>query len=194
MIARFRHILRRFTGSSRGAVAVEFALILPVMLTLYLGTLEVSDLIAVDRRVSIISGTVADLVARSDDGVIASTTLRDYFKAAEGIIMPYSKTPLKQVVTMLTVAANGTATVTWSCGFNGGTALNANTTYTWPASANPTKAIASDVGFVVMSDMQYAYRPLLGTVINTAVTLHRVNYYYPRFGALITRSGACPTT
>lgn len=189
MMTRLRTALRAFPHASKGVAAVEFALILPVMLVLYLGTLEVSDLIAVDRRVSVISGTMGDLVARND-GDITTARLSDYFKAAGGIIIPYQPAPLRQVVTVLQVAANGSATVRWSCGFNGGTALATDSSYV----LEPAMREIGKSNYVVMSTSSYAYRPLLGQVITTAVGLDRTSFYLPRYGEYIGRNGSCPTT
>ena len=107
------------SGASRkareGVAAVEFALILPFMLLLYVGSIELSDLINVDRRVTVIAGTVGDLVARNDGGITPGRRSTDYFNAAEGIITPYQTTGLKQVVTCVEDQLDGTtATVQWS--------------------------------------------------------------------------------
>src|ERR1700692_1888012 len=53
-----------FLGDRRGLSAVEFALLLPLMLTLYLGGVEVSNGVAADRKVAITARTVADLASR----------------------------------------------------------------------------------------------------------------------------------
>ena len=180
--------LRRLGKETRAAAAVEFALVVPVLLILYMGTIEVSDLIAVDRRVNVIAGTMGDIVARAD-GCISNTNLTDYFKASEGIIVPYNKTPLKQVVTFLSVhATTGVATVTWSQAYNGGTAKTVNSVY-----ALPTAMVDVSKGkWVVMAEGYYSYRPLLGWVVKTAINLHRVSYYVPRENASISyTTGTC---
>ena len=64
----------RLASDERGVAAVEFALILPFLLLLFLGTIEASSLITVDRRVNVISGTVGDLVARTDPTVPLTVT------------------------------------------------------------------------------------------------------------------------
>ncbi|MBU1305031.1 MAG: pilus assembly protein, partial [Alphaproteobacteria bacterium] len=127
-----RRLLTRFAGNTAGVAAVEFALILPFLLTLYLGSIEASSLYTVDRRVEVISSTVADLVARwnPNEGTIPTNTLDDYFKAAEAILTPYSPTGMTQVVSVLQVSSAGLAKVVWSCSYNGGTSLPKDSTYT----------------------------------------------------------------
>ena len=55
----------RFARDRRGVSALEFALVAPMMITLYFGCVEVSDGVAVDRKVSLTSATLANLVAQS---------------------------------------------------------------------------------------------------------------------------------
>ena len=61
MIARMRHILGRFAGDRRGVSAVEFALLAPLMITLYVGCAEVSDGVGADRKVSLTAAALANL-------------------------------------------------------------------------------------------------------------------------------------
>ena len=44
------HAFRRFARDRRGVSAVEFALLAPVMIGLYLGCVEISDGVAVTAR------------------------------------------------------------------------------------------------------------------------------------------------
>ena len=57
-------LVARFGGDERGISAVEFALLLPLMVTLYLGTVEVSQGVAIDRKVTLTARTVADLASQ----------------------------------------------------------------------------------------------------------------------------------
>jgi Flp pilus assembly protein TadG len=180
ILVRARNVLRRFGAAREGAAAVEFAIILPVLITLYMGTIEVSDLIAVDRRVSVIAGSMGDLVARAD-GSITTATLTDYFKAAEGIIVPYAKTGLKQVVTCVAVNNTGVTTVSWSQGYNGGVAKVVGQPFVLPTEMS---AISHN-NWVIVSETYYAYKPLLGMIITQPINLHRQSYYLPRYGQYI---------
>ena len=177
-------LARRFAENRRGAAAVEFALILPFLLLLFLGSIEASSLLTVDRRVNVISGTVGDLVARWDPtaGPLPGTTLTDYFQASEGILTPYSTTGLEQVVSLVEVAANGTTKVLWSRAPSGGTARVTDSAYTLPPETNQ---LARDVGCIVVSETRYSYKPVLGLVFTEALSLYNESYYLPRFAECI---------
>jgi len=61
MTRRMRQVHRRFARDRRGVSAVEFALLAPVMIGLYIGCVEISDGVAADRKVSLIAATLANL-------------------------------------------------------------------------------------------------------------------------------------
>ena len=48
----------------RGVSAVEFAMLLPLMVTLYLGAVEISQGVAIHRKVTLTARTVADLASQ----------------------------------------------------------------------------------------------------------------------------------
>ncbi|KKB13165.1 hypothetical protein VE25_03540 [Devosia geojensis] len=173
---------RRLAAARDGAAVVEFALILPVMLLLYLGTIEASALISMDRRVQTVTGTIGDLVARVD-GVVSATALRDYFRAAENIIAPYSTATLVQTVSLVYVDEDGETQIRWSRQFEAGQADHAaghpvGSAYELPAEIT---SLAEDA-FVVVSESSYSYTPLLGLVFQSDFPLYRENFYIPRFG------------
>lgn len=178
---------RRFGGflhRSEGVAAVEFALILPFMLLLYIGSLELSQLIVVDRRVSTITGAMGDLVSRVD-GEIANATLTDYFKAAEKIITPFPTTGLEQVVTCLEVSSAGVVKVKWSKGYNGGAPHVVDANYTLPTAMINVAKDATKTTYVIVSETAYGYKPLLGIFFDQAINMYRENFYLPRYGELI---------
>ena len=46
--------------------AIEFALIVPLMLVLFFGTVEFSSGVAVDRKVTLMARTLSDLTSQND--------------------------------------------------------------------------------------------------------------------------------
>jgi Flp pilus assembly protein TadG len=184
--------LRRFAAAQRGVAVVEFALVVPVLLVLYLGSIEASSLYTVDRRITTISSTLGDLVSRAD-GELEQSDLDDYFDAAAGILIPYSTTGLQQVVSLISVAADGRTSVKWSRTPAGGTARTIGSTYPLAATAQMNQ-IARDVGYLVVSETSYAYTPVLGVVIKGPINLYRESFYMPRFAECIKVTGStCPS-
>ena len=184
-------LVGRFRRNERGVAAVEFALILPFLLTLYLGSVEASSLFTVDRRIEVIATTTADLIARwnPQEGAIPTSTVADYFKAAENIITPYSTVGLTQVVSFLQVSATGVATVVWSCGYNGGTARGKDTTFALSTSMKDM----SKNGYLIAAETAYAYKPVLGMVFTSAINLGSEALFLPRFAkTLPAPTSGCP--
>ena len=96
---RFDRLWRDLNGVS----AVEFALLLPLMVTLYLGTVEVSQGISVDRKVTMTARTIADLVSQST--TINNSAMTDILNASSAVIYPYATGPLKVTVTSVNIDA-----------------------------------------------------------------------------------------
>lgn len=174
-------LARRFQLAESGIAAVEFALILPFMLLLYIGMVEGSTLISIDRKVQTVSGAVGDLVARSN-GEISRSTLDDYVKIAGGIMTPYPDAGLVQFVTQVYVDKDGKATVDWSQRYVGQAAQSSGahakgSIYVLPAEI---KAIAKEQ-YVIVTECENTYTPLFGIVFDKAINLSRENFYIPRF-------------
>lgn len=179
-------LFSRFKRSEAGVAAVEFAMILPVMLFVYLGSVEASALISMDRRVQAISGAVGDLVARANT-VLTKSEMIDYFQAAQGIMTPYTTDTVEQVVTAVSVAANGSATVLWSRQYVDkkyavGLKYPAKSSFVLPKAM--TDIAAGNT--VIVAEASYSYLPLNGLVFKQAVPLFRQTMYLPRFEGGIT--------
>ena len=179
--------LRAFARRETGVAAVEFALVVPLMLSVYLGCTEASALLTADRKVQSVAGAIGDLVARSNK-TIAAGQLEDYFLASTSIMAPYSTTDLIQTVTAVSVAANGDAKVLWSARYENGNLAKTvaehpkDSLYDLPAEM---KAIATGQT-VISAEAEYSYRPLLGLIFKEALDLNRSALFMPRFGGNIT--------
>ncbi|MBB3932653.1 Flp pilus assembly protein TadG [Kaistia hirudinis] len=171
--------LRSFRADSSGIAALEFALILPVMLVLYLGGIEVTDGLMLKRKVSHTASAIADLVAQ--DTAIASTAeMQDIFNAGTTILSPYTTSKLKVSVVAISMDASKKATVSWSQTFNGGSCAAKGSVVTVPAD------LQSANGFLVRVTTEYAYTPDFGYVLTGTIPLKERFYQAPRSGKAIT--------
>ena len=59
-----RRKLGGLAGDERGVSAIEFAMMLPLMLTLYLGAVELSQGVGAERKVTLTARTVARSMPR----------------------------------------------------------------------------------------------------------------------------------
>ena len=100
---------RRWQADTRGVAAIEFALIAPDHgCMMFVGAVELSQAITVDRRVTQIASSTADLVARADK-TISQTEITDIMRVGSYILKPYSATPMQIVLRNVTSSpANAT--------------------------------------------------------------------------------------
>ena len=171
--------LGRFHGDQRGVSAVEFALLLPLMVTLYLGTAEVSQAISAGRKATMVARTVADLVSQATN--VTNSDMTDIMNAAVAVIYPYTTSNLKVTVTSVNIDANSKATVTWSDTYNG-TARSVGSTVTPPA------AVIVPNSTLIWSEVSYAYKPTVGYIITGTLNLKDQLYMAPRLSTSVTRS------
>jgi len=193
LIMRARRLLRRFQEDKRGVSAVEFAMLLPLMVTLYIGGVEVSSAIAVDRKVTIMARTLSDLTSQST--WVNSTATDNFFKAATAVMTPYaanSPTPLNSRVSELYIDPNTLAArVQWSVG-QGQTARSVGSAVSIPS------ALAVGGTYLIYSEVNYQYVPTVGYVMaKSGIALSDVAYTRPRQSLCVlwnTSTGVCPSS
>jgi Flp pilus assembly protein TadG len=172
--------LGRFTQDERGVSAVEFALLLPLMMTLYLGAVEISQGISADRKVTLTTRTVADLASQVSS--INNASMTGILNATSAVMAPFPITNLKVVVSAVGIDATGKATVTWSDTLNG-KALTPGTTVTLPSDA-----LKIPNSTLVWSQVEYNYTPVIGYVVTGPLTLKDEIYMRPRLSETIART------
>jgi Flp pilus assembly protein TadG len=179
LVRPFADRISRLARDERGVSAVEFALLLPLMLTLYLGAVEISQGIAVDRKVTLAARTVADLASRPT--TINNQYMTNSLNAALAVIAPYPDSPLSLTVTSVTIDKDGKATVAWSDALNG-TARAKGSSVTLPSALNiPNSSL-------IWSEVQYLYTPTIGYVLSGTLTLKDQIYMRPRLSDSVTRT------
>ncbi len=101
-----------FGADRRGVAALEFALVLPIMVILFMSSFEVTQLLSADRRVENLSASLADVIAR--DTKVTPEELADLDDAIPLLMSPNPNTGLRVRVTSLDLSDAGEAKVVWS--------------------------------------------------------------------------------
>lgn len=179
-ILRMPQVLRRYARDRRGVSAVEFALLAPLMIALYLGCAEISIGVAADRKVSLIAATLANLT--SQVSTISTSDMTNILDASTAIVTPYAASKLKMSISCLNIDANGQATVKWSVTRNG-TAKSGVLTI--------PSALAVPNSQLIFAEASYDYTPAIGYTITGTLTLSDQMYMAPRITAPIYGSTAC---
>ncbi len=175
-IPRFRSLLRRFRRDRDGVSAVEFAIVLPFMLTIYIGGVELGDGLAVQFKSTLAARTVTDLASQyvSIDG----PNMQGILGAGSAVVTPYSAANMVVTLTELTVNSSGKGVVQWSCSLNG-TARTNGTQLTMPTNLQ-TSGIT-----LLYGEVTYPYTPNIGYVVTGTINIYQSVFFYPRLSSTI---------
>lgn len=189
---RFLHVMRRLARDTRGIGAIEFAILVPVLLLLYLGALQTTVALSVAQRASRAAGAVADIVTQyasvtkstqpATSSVLSLTTMPS---VATAIFVPYTITGMTMKITGIQIDANSKATVLWSWEQDGTTAYTAGSAVTGvPTDMNKPSS------FLVRTELGVPYKlvsfgpDFLPSGMNS-ITMRRQYFYRQRTGTSI---------
>ena len=193
--------VRKFSADADAVAATEFAIVVPFMLLLYVGGVELGDGMAINVKVSATAHSVADMVTQNTS--LSTAQMQNILTGATTIIAPYpvSNGQLWVTVSEISSDANGRLTLQWSQSYNGssfgsgrsslGSSAATSTTPAYlalsaPSSLNGAVGNAANpngqndqVSFIV-SEVSYAYTPNLGYTISGTVSLQDSDWLFPR--------------
>ena len=182
---RARGLIAGLVRDNSASAAVEFAVIVPIMLTLFFGVVEFSSGVAVDRKVTLVARTLSDLTSQSTS--VTDTDLTNFTITGKAIMTPYATAPLNSTISELYVdPATLTAKVKWS---KGTAPRGIDTTVSIPA------ALQIGGTYLIYAEVNYKYVPAVGYVMNKlGVTLSDFTYTRPRQSSCVLYNATvCPT-
>ena len=194
-LLRARRSTMSLPRDDRGSAAVEFAVIVPLMLVMFFGTIEFSSAVAVNRKIEMVTQQLADLASRYT--TVNDTDMTNFGKIGDAMLTPYSATPLKATITEIYIdPSTGVARAQWS---KGDVPRAAGTPVPIPANLiakdAANKIIANQ--YLIFTETSYLYQPAVGYVMGVAgVTLSDKTYMRPRVATCVlynTATGSCPT-
>jgi Flp pilus assembly protein TadG len=172
-----RQSLCRCYHEQGGIAAVEFALVLPFLLLLCFGGIELTDGVIVNRQVGLTADTITNIVAQYTT-ISASQQMPDILNASVQIFAPNPSSAATVVVSLVGVDSSGNATVTWSQALNG-TARPAGQPLTLPGN------LAVPNTNLVFGETTYAYTPWFDFMNIGTISLKASVYMSPRDSNII---------
>ena len=158
----------RFGRNEAGIAAVEFALIAPILLLLYLGATDLTQALAIDRKLGTFASTVSDLVAQEE--TLNSAKIAGLSDAGLAIMRPFSADDTDLRLTVFDLS---------------GTAPEVTCDWATPdapsAGELPDEMLAlADGRFVVLASARYNYQPMFATIFNATMPLEQRSFHIAR--------------
>lgn len=167
--------LRRFRRDTRGAAAVEFALTLPILVTLQLGSVELVRAFEAQRRIAHVAAAMADVV--SQGRTVSQAQLNDTYLAGQILVSPLPVSNLGLRISSLTANASGKVGLDWSD--------NQNWTQAGAPSV-PTGYLAAGESAIV-ADVSYDYVSPIRYLLPNTIHFVRHAYIRPRLSSQVAK-------
>jgi Flp pilus assembly pilin Flp len=186
----------RFRDRTDGIAAVEFALILPIMAVMLIGAVQISEAVTADRRVSQVSTSTGDLIARKEDAVV-KTELQDIARIGGWLMAPFPErrleidfamiyqapcTPMPTCQNTPPVRNHPNLSMLWQCKYKG---VDNSMVCTCPKSpfVLPSTGLINWGELLVRTETRFAYQPNFFDLFfdyNSTYTLTDISYLKPR--------------
>jgi len=166
-----------------GNVAVEFALTLPVLMLLMLGSAEMARFVILHQKVDRVAVTMSDLVARAE--TIKESELADIFEAADIVAQPFDLHNLGIVIVSAITNADGSgARVAWQRSGDGAASHTSQIGTQGGAATLSADFEVREGETAIIAEVFYDFEPFLSELIVRPQTLYRRAHHRPRLGTL----------
>jgi Flp pilus assembly protein TadG len=180
----FGRFTGRFAAACEGMVAVEFALIAPVMITTFFAVSELSDGLEAGTKVTQVASTAADLVGQ--EKTICDAEMNDVFAALNALMFPYATNNMGIRISSLIDGGNGVVKVAWSDAQNMAP-RTVNSAVTVPAGL----IVSNSGGSAIFAEVGYTYTSTFGIWLHGAQPVADQFYEHPRKVLQVARTSAC---
>jgi Flp pilus assembly protein TadG len=168
---------------SSGTALVEFALLMPVLVTLFIGCYEASNLLLADLKLEAAAETAADLVGQTIvNEVLQNSDLTNISNAATQVMtpLPTGSSQLKIAYASVTYST-GSPVIDWHLEVNGATAISLASLPNSAVAANLGSGTSGSTDSVIVAKLTYSYTSPVSYVLNTAYTLTESSFNRPRY-------------
>lgn len=183
MMRNFIQSIRNLALCKKGMAATEFALLLPVMITLFFGMLETSDVATENRRVAIAVNTISDLAAQSTQ--LTYDDISNLIGGALEILDPVAGTEVNVNVMSVILDPNDGPIIHWSRDELGAQPYQPGDPYT---SLNDN-TVLNPLGSLIVVEITYPYLPpFTSYFVSAPVMFTKKSIRWPR---LVNRVQLC---
>ena len=172
----------RLIADRSGTSLVEFAVLLPLMLVMYFGSIQITDAISADRQVTLVASTVGEITSQYSN--VATSDISNILSASSAVLAPFPAANATVTLSFVCIDANSKATILWSQSFQG-TARATGATVT---SLIPAGLLVANTA-AIWGEATYSYKPVIGWVITGVLPMYDQIFLRPRQSASIPLNG-----
>jgi len=187
IVSRLPRAVAGFARDRRGLAAVEFALVVPLMLVLFFGVLEFSSGVAVDRKVTLVARTLSDLTTQMKEDRLTDDELKNFFAASASILTPYQVSPTEPTLSEVYIDDKKIAKIQWSKSATIAMVSGAPQATLKDSQRKKGDTVTVPEGllvpktYLIWSEVSYTYKPTIGYVMAKAgIPLKNQSYTRPR--------------
>jgi Flp pilus assembly protein TadG len=186
-----RTLRRSLVADRGGTAAVEFALLFPIMLVLFIGCYEVENVLMADLKLTAAAETAADLVAQTTltggsagTGVLQSQDFTTFTSAAANVLTPLptgTNNGSVKIAFASVTYSTGTPVIDWHVEENNATAISLSNIPNSQALTSLGNAAVNSPDSVIIVQVQYTYTSPISYVLNSSYTLSESAFNRPRY-------------
>lgn len=179
-------LLKRFSRQDKGAAFVETAFVLPVLILIIGGIFETGMYLLLNSKLTRMAGVVCDAVTRQD---LSRASLIGLMDSADTVTRPFDFNKYGQMVVsqVRNTSTNSDPTkmlISWQQSKNGGVS-RIGLPGQRPTNLPGDVTVINDQSMVI-TEVTYAYSPLIFQGYLPITTLYKVAVYVPRQGDMDT--------
>jgi hypothetical protein len=184
-LSALRRLRTRRTWYRSGVAATEFALTLPIWITMMLGAADGTYCMLVNEKADRIAYSVTDIVTQYQ--TISIANLKDILQAASQLMQPF---PFGNnglvIVTSVYKPIGKSPIIKWQYSGGGTLTKSSQIGVTGGAPILPNGLTMNDNDNVIISEVYYNFTPMfINAGMLSANTVYRVAIYKPRLSLLI---------
>jgi Flp pilus assembly protein TadG len=166
-----------------GTATIEFAIVLPGLLTLAIGCYEAANLILADLKLEAAAETASDLVAQTRvSTVLQSSDFTNITNAATQVMTPFPTSGTKLEIAYASITySTGSPVIDWHVEVNGATPINVSSLPNSASAANLGNETSGSTDSVIVAQITYAYSSPVSYVLHSSYTLSQAALNRPRY-------------
>nr|WP_321985774.1 TadE/TadG family type IV pilus assembly protein [uncultured Lichenicoccus sp.] len=173
------NFLQRLRHDQHGVAALELALTAPLMLILFFGTVEVTQLIRVSNKLTLATQAIANIIGGQNPATVLN--VGNAYVGGEFVMTPFvNSTPLLATIASVTYDSSGNPSqLAWQITEGGASAMSVATA----CSLAKGYGVGSDSVIIVQAS--YSYAAITHYILPSSYALSHVAYGRPRNVAAI---------